>query len=264
MRNSSGFMRMIRRSLLGAGVLCTALAIGTNAQVETSTSVSSGPATKVVKVERGTVVHVAGNNVVIKAEDGTLRDFNNVPDSVTVTVDGKQLNVHQLQPGMTVERTTITTTTPKVITTTKTVSGTVFNVIPPVSVILTMEDGKNQQFNIPKGQKFMIQGKETDAFGLRKGMQISATAVTEVPQTVIAQQIKRTGQAPPPPPPPDPNVAVLIIAVPVPPTPPPAAAAEPTVAQLPKTASSLPLLGLLGVFLCSLGLGLMAKRAFGA
>jgi hypothetical protein len=56
---------------------------------------------------RGTVVYVSGTSRVIKAKDGTLRHFDNVPDSVTVTVDGKQLNIHQIQPGMTIERQTI-------------------------------------------------------------------------------------------------------------------------------------------------------------
>jgi hypothetical protein len=70
----------------------------------------------------------------------------------------------------------------------------------PNAGILRMADGKNQHRKIPKDQRFMINGQHTDAFGLQKGMQISATAVTDVPETVITQQIKRTGQAPPPPP----------------------------------------------------------------
>jgi hypothetical protein len=33
------------------------------------------------------VVYVSGNDVMIKGEDGELRDFNNVPDSLTVNVE---------------------------------------------------------------------------------------------------------------------------------------------------------------------------------
>src|SRR5579863_8426684 len=175
---STEFARTLGRGLLAGGAVCLAFALTASGQVETTTkTATAGAATHSVKVEKGTVVYVSGNSVVIKAEDGTLRHFDNVPDSVTVNVGGKQLNVHQLQPGMTVERETITTTTPKMITTIKTVTGTVWAVSPPTTVILTMEDGKNKRFKIPNGQKFMINGQETDAFGLRKGMQVSAQQV---------------------------------------------------------------------------------------
>jgi hypothetical protein len=224
-----------------------------------------GEPTKSVKVERGTIVYVSGNNVVVKMEDGTLRHFDNVPESTTVTVDGKQLNVHQLQPGMTVERQTITTTTPKMITTIKTVTGTVWQVFPPNSVILRMDNGKNQQFKIPNGQKFTVGGQETDAFGLKKGMKVDAQQVIEQPETVVAQEVKRTGVMPPPPPAPAPDVPILVLVVPVKqPAPVETAAAEPAPepppTKLPKTASNLPLIGLLGILFCGLSLAAMALR----
>ena len=102
--------------------------------------------------------------------DGTLRDFPNVPASAKVNVDGQQLGVHELQPGMKLQRTTVTSTTPQVVTTIQTVTGKVWHVTPPLSVILTLENGENQAFNIPDGQKFMVAGQETDAWGLKKGM----------------------------------------------------------------------------------------------
>jgi hypothetical protein len=248
------FLRTVLRGQLAGGVLCIAFTLTASGQVQTTTETTpEGPPTKAIKVERGTVVYVSGNNCVIKAEDGTLRHFDNVPDSVTVTVGGKQLNIHQIQPGMTIERQTITTTTPKVVTTIKTVTGTVWFINPPNSVILTMENNKNQEFKIPKGQKFMVNGQETDAFGLRKGMVVNAQQVIEQPEIVIAQQVKRTGTMPPPPPAPKPDVAILIL-VPAPkPAPAPApvetaaAAPEPAPNALPKTASNLPLIGSLGI-----------------
>ncbi|MGB8322043.1 MAG: hypothetical protein WCE52_03685 [Candidatus Acidiferrum sp.] len=257
------FSRLLQVSVLATGLGCIPLAL---AQVETTKSVSpEGAPTKDVKVERGTIVYVNGNSVVVKAEDGSLRHFDNVPDSVTVTVDGKQLNVHQLQPGMKVERQTITTTTPKMIKTVKTVQGTVWQVSPPSSVILTMDNGKNQRFTIPQGQKFDINGQQTDAFGLRKGMKISAQKVVEQPETVVSQQVTRTGSMPAPPPTPaiQPDVPILIVFVPVEtPAPVETAAAEPTPTKLPKTASNLPLLGLLGLLSISLAMGLKLVRVF--
>src|SRR5262245_10054218 len=257
------FSRKRLNGLLGGIALCLALSLSAAAQVQTQKSETHGPATKEGKVERGEIVYVSGNSVVVKMEDGTLRHFDNVPESTTVTVDGKQLNVHQLQVGMKVEKQTITTTTPKMITTVKTVTGTVWHVTPPVSVILTMENGQNQEFKIPKGQKFNINGQMVDAFGLKKGMKVDAQKVVEEPEVVVAQEVKRTGTAPPAPAAPQPDVALLIVAAPA--TPAPAApvetaAAEPAPKKLPKTASNVPLIGLLGALLCAASLTGMAIR----
>src|SRR5262249_43212676 len=240
--------KIIVRGLLAGGALCIAFSMPAAAQVQTTQTEAQGTSTHEVKVERGEIVYVNGRNVVVKMEDGTLRHFDNVPDSVTFMVDGKPVNINNAKVGMKLEKQTIVTTTPKVVTTVETVTGTVWQVSPPTSVILTLEDGNNQKFKIPKGQKFTVNGQETDAFGLRKGMKVSAQRVTEVPETVVAQQVKRTGSAPPPPPTPSPDVPILIAAAPEAAAPAPAAAP----ATLPKTASELPLIGLLGVVLCGI------------
>jgi hypothetical protein len=258
---------------VGAGLICTAFALVTNAQVQTQTEVETGPATREITVRSGEVVYVSGNDVVIRGDDGLYRDFPNVPDSQRVTVDGKELSVHDLRPGMVIARITITTTRPRLITTIKTVSGTVWSVTPPTSVILTLEDGTNQQFNIPAGTKFMVNGESTDAFALRKGMKISATAVTEKPETVVRKRVRTIGEMPPAPPKTIDPDAALIIEVPIVPetadtapaqTAPAEAgaetAAEPAPARLPRTGSSLPLVGLLGGLFCSLALGLKTRR----
>jgi RNase P/RNase MRP subunit p29 len=251
-------------AVLGGAALSVSLSLAAFGQVETTTkSAAVAEPTQTVKVERGTVVYVSGNSCVIKGEDGTLRHFDNVPDSVTVTVDGKQLNIHQIEPGMILERQTITTTTPKMITTIKTVTGRVWYVVPPNSVILTMENGKNQQFKIPKGQKFMVNGQETDAWGLKKGMKVDAQQIVEQPETVVAQEVKRTGVMPPPPPAPAPNVPILVLVVPAAqpaPVETAAAAPEPAPTALPKTASNVLLIGLLGMLFCGLSVASMALR----
>jgi len=227
--------------------------------VKSTETVEHGSPNKQVVIERGEVVYVSGNDLVVKMEDGSLRNFFNVPDSSTITVDSRQLNVHQLKPGMKVEKQTITTSTPRMITKVETVTGKVWQVSPPSSVILTLEDGTNQAFKIPKGQKFTIDGQETDAFGLKKGMNISAQRITEVPETVVTQEVKRTGTMPPPPPAPKQDVPVLIVMAPAE-APVQTAAAEPAPTKLPKTASELPLLGLLGMLFCGLSLASMVVR----
>jgi hypothetical protein len=157
---------------------------------------------------------------------------------------------------MKLQRTITVTTTPQTITTVQTVQGKVWHINPPNSVILTLDNGTNQQFKIPKGQKFMVDGQETDAWGLKKGMNVSATKVVEVPQTTIDQQRKLTGSMPPPPPPPPADTPILVAQLE--PTPAPSA---PVPAELPKTGSLLPLIGLLGSLSLLSSFGLRVIRS---
>ena len=254
MNSATGWTRVWL--VLAVGVMCFAFAISMSAQVKTATETTSGQASHEMTVERGEVVFVQGNDLLVKMEDGSIRHVANVPESAKVTVDGRELGIHDLKPGMKLQRTITTTTTPQTITTVKTVTGKVWHISAPNSVILTLEDGTNQQFKIPKGQKFTVDGQQVDAFGLKKGMMVSATKIVEEPVTVVEHQKQLTGSMPPPPPPP-PADAPILVAV-AEPTPVPAAAAAP---ELPKTGSVLPLVGLLGSlsFLCSLGLGVIRK-----
>ena len=222
-------------SVVATTTACLALTLSLSAQVETKTTAAAGNATVVTKVERGEVVTVSGNDLVVKMADGTLRNFENVPASAKVTVDGKQLGVKDLKPGMKLQRTITTTATPMTITTVQTVKGKVWAIIPPLSIILTLEDGKNQQFKIPEDQKFEVDGQMLDAFAVRKGMIITATKITQEPAVEVAQTKTVTGVAAPPA-----GVPILVAegseeAV-------PAAAAEPAAAPAPapEAASGLP------------------------
>ena len=178
---------------------CLAFTLSLGAQVETTTTTAAGKATVVTKVERGEVVTVSGNDLVVKMADGSIRHFPNVPESARVTVDGKQLGVHDLKPGMKLQRTITTTSTPMTITTVQTVKGKVWEIVPPLSIILTLEDGKNQRFKIPEGQKFNVDGQMLGAFAVRKGMILTATKIVEEPVTETTQQKTLTGEAAPPP-----------------------------------------------------------------
>src|SRR5258708_39951012 len=110
---------------------------------------------------------------------------------------------------MEVEGTIAVTTTPKTVATVQTVTGKVWPVTPPSSVILTLEDGTSQQFQIPKDQKFNVDGQETDAWGLKKGMKVSATKIVEVPEVQVQREQRVSGTLPPPPSPP-PDLPILI------------------------------------------------------
>src|ERR1700741_2460811 len=90
---------------LAVGAMCFAFAMSAIAQVKTETTTTSGQATQEVTVERGEGVYVSGNDLMVKMEDGSIRHFPNVPESGRVTVGGQKLGVHDLKPGMKLERT---------------------------------------------------------------------------------------------------------------------------------------------------------------
>jgi hypothetical protein len=237
--------------VLAVATLCLVFVASTSAQVQTKKATTSGQSSQVVKVERGEVVAVEGNELIVKMEDGSIRHFPNVPETVKITVDGKQLGIHDLKPGMKLQRTITTTTTPQTVTTIQTVTGKVWYVAPPNSLILTLENGTNQQFKIPQDQKFNVDGKMVDAFGLKKGMQISATKIVEVPMTVTTLQKSVTGTMPPPSPTPPADAPLLVAEGEPTPAPSntetPAAPANPTPATT--TASYLPWIGLVALLL---------------
>jgi LPXTG-motif cell wall-anchored protein len=240
------------------GAVCLAFTLSMSAQVQTQTSTTAEQASVVTEVKTGEIVFVSGNNVVVKMSDGSLRHFDNVPDSARITVDGQEIGVHDLKVGMKVQRTITTTTVPKTIKTVQSVTGTVWFVSPPNSVILRLADGKNQQFKIPANQKFNVNGQMTDAWGLKKGMKISATKVVEVPVVDVARTTTTTGELPPPPPPPPADVPILVVeeevAAPV-----EVAQAAPA-PELPATGSQLPLIGLLGLLSLASSLALRTAR----
>ncbi len=110
---------------------------------------------------------------------------------------------------------------------------------------------------------FIINGQMVSAFGLKKGMTVSATKIVEVPETVVTQKRLLAGQMPPPPPPPPDQPVLIAVLVPVPvpaAAPAPAPAPEAPAPSLPKTGSSLPLIGLLGLLLMGASFGLRSFR----
>jgi len=267
-------MNLQRRTvirLLVAALLCLACAAVIMAQVKTTTTEKAGTATKKVTVERGEVVYVSGNELVVKMENGEIRHVT-VPEGATAMVDGKQITIKDLKPGMKLERTVTTTTTPKTVTTVKTGTGKVLNVQAPNYVTVQFEDNTVQRFKIPKGTKFTVGGEEKTAFDLKPGMKITATRIDEVPATVISEQKSVTGTAPPPPPTPPLEGALLIATAPAPKAAAaepaaaaaapaePAATPEPTPKKLPKTGSAVPLIGLLGLLFSGASLGVKFLR----
>jgi hypothetical protein len=221
------------------GAVCVAFTLSIGAQVETKTTTETKKATVVTKVDRGEVVTVSGNDLVVKMADGSIRHISSVPESVRVTVEGEQLGIHDLKPGMKLARTITSTTIPKTITTVQTVTGKVWAINPPLSIILTLEDGKNQQFKIPEGQDFNVDGQIVDAWGVRKGMTITATKIVEVPAVEVTQKKTVTGEAAPVVPA---NIPILVAEGTEEPLPPPSTATVPVVTRSPLSTTWLSVL----------------------
>lgn len=244
-------------------LVCTTV---TMAQVKTKTTEQQGRTMKEVTVERGEVVYVAGNDLVIRMENGEIRHLT-VPDGAKATVNGREYTVADLRPGMKLERTITTTTTQKMVKTVKTGTGTVLNVMPPLSVIVQFEDGSVQQYQVPKGTKFNIEGQEKTVFDLRKGMKITATRISEEPVVEVKTGAQVTGVTPPPPVPPQ-EVPLLIAAPAAAPAPTPERApaterppaTERAPAKLPATGSAVPLIGLLGLLFSGASLAVRRLR----
>jgi LPXTG-motif cell wall-anchored protein len=244
--------------------LCTLtlalISTGVRAQDVSTTTTMKGPSTYETTVRSGTVIYVSGNELLVRLSDGTAEHFV-VSPSQTFTVDGKQMTIGELKPGTHLTQTITTKTTPKTITTTRTIEGKVWHVNPPNYVILALPDGTNKQYNVPKGQVFNVNGKKDTVFELRKGMNVSAMVVTEEPVIEASMHRSVTGVAPKPHPQaqvPDTVDVLLVESSTQPAQPTQTAAAEPAPTALPKTGSEWPLVGLLG--LGSLGAGMLTRR----
>ena len=257
------------QTLFFASAVWIAAATTLMAQERSTTSVAPGTSSATTQVERAEVTYVSGNELVVKMDTGEVR-YITVPDSARATVDGKEVTIRDLKPGMKLQRTITTTQTPKTVTTVRTVTGKVFAVTAPLHVILSFPDGSpNKQYKVPKDQIFMIDNQKKTVFDLRPGMTVTATVVTATQEVNVAESRTTVGTAPPPPRPvtPPPQPVLLIeepITAPVPVAaaapPAPVRAPEPAPVKLPKTASPVPLLGLVGLFLCVSAMALRATR----
>jgi LPXTG-motif cell wall-anchored protein len=239
---------------------CALITAGVWAQDITTSTTHKGPSMYETAVKSGTVIYVSGNDLLVKLSDGVVEHFV-VPDSATFTVDGKQMTLHELKPGTHLTQAITTKTTPTMITTVRTIDGKVWHVNPPTYVILTLPDGTNKEYRVPKDQVFNVSGTQETIFQLKKGMTVSATVVKEEPVTEVSQHKTVTGVLPKPQVPD--TVAVLLVETPQQPAQAAAqttqtAAAEPAPTALPKTGSEWPLVGLLG--LGSLGAGMLMRR----
>ena len=142
------------KALFFASAVWITAAMTLMAQERSTTSVTPGTSSATTQVERAEVTYVSGNELVVKMDTGEVR-YITVPDSARATVDGKEVTIRDLKPGMKLQRTITTTQTPKTVTTVRTVTGKVFAVTAPLHVILSFPDGSpNKQYKVPKDQRY--------------------------------------------------------------------------------------------------------------
>ena len=199
------------------------------------------------QLKSGVVETVAGNKVVLREADG-LHEYN-LPDGFKFQLNGKDVGVADLQPGMTVNAQVTDRVTTRQVTLTRVESGTVAQVAPG-GIVLREKDGDLKSYNFKDAAGndiyYVKDGKEVSLRNVKVGERLSGTFVSTLPEQQISQRsvvAKATEPAPPP-------------------APEPVAVAAATPRKLPKTASPLPLLGLLAIVSGGIALSLRAARAF--
>jgi LPXTG-motif cell wall-anchored protein len=244
--------RVMSRVVLAMGILVCLWAVGASAQ----TTTSSATETKAFEV-----ITVQGNTLVVTLPEGT-REIT-VPDDFRFMIDGKAMSVHELKPGMkgTAQITTKTTVTPVTVTEVK--NGTVVLKSGGTVIVRTDTDVKAfSQADIDKrGISLSRAGKPATLADFREGDRLTATIVTSKPPRVITEkevQAMLAKAAPAPAPaaaPPAPRISQA-----PPPQPAPASQQQASARTLPKTASSMPLVGISGGAFLAVALALTIRR----
>jgi hypothetical protein len=200
-----------------------------------------------IEIKRGTVLHVYGNNLVVKMSDGTVKEFD-VPEDFRFNIDGKMVAVGDLKPGTILTSAVKTTETPREVQVTELREGTVVKVV-GTTLIVRMADGEIRRLkNVPMDQTFEVDGQDLRVEQLREGMKLRAKVVSTHVAVISEQDVMVAGSAP---------VAPKAAA----PAPVPVQAA-PAAPVLPKTGSALPLAGLTGIALLLIGIGIAVIRRF--
>jgi hypothetical protein len=244
--------RHVVSTIIAVGLF--SLLVGTAAAQQTSTT----------ETKTFEVISVEGNHLVVRLPEGT-REIT-VPEDFRFTVSGKQVSVHELKPGMTGTATITTRTTLKPVTVTEVKNGRVEKVVGSTIIVRTDKDVR--MFTQSDVDKLSVSQ-------LKDGDNLTATIITEkppqrlterevqatitgAPQQPAASSVTFSESRPASPAPVDSRPRAT--ATPAPAAHSPQAAPPPAPTRLPRTASPLPLVGLMGVSSLALGVGLTIQR----
>ncbi len=134
------------------------------------------------------VIAVQGNQLVVSLPEGT-RELT-VADDFRFTVNGQQLAVRDLRPGMKGTATITTRTTVTPVTVTEVKDGTVAYAAGSTIIVRTPEGIRSfTQSEVDKrGVKIMRSGKPAQVSDFRQGDRLSATIITAMPPKVVSEQ----------------------------------------------------------------------------
>jgi len=164
------------------------------AQTETKETVA-GTATVTKMKKQGEIIATGSNWLIAKMiPDGEYSLFY-VDPAKQAMVDGVGTVAADLKPGTILTAEVTVTETPIVDRTTTVTQSTVYWASPK-SVIVTLEDGGNKEYDVPEGFKFKVDDKELSAMDLKKGMKITATKIVEHPRATIVMESAVAGTAP--------------------------------------------------------------------
>ena len=243
-------MRVLKGLALIAGAIL--VGAGTVSAQAPTTSTST-------QVRQFQIVSVDGNKVVVSGKEG-YREIT-VADDFHLTVDGRSVGVRDLKPGMKGTATVTTTTTSTPVTVTRVKDGVVMQksgnsiIVRTTDGIRMFSEGDAAQ----RGVRILRDGQPLAFTDLNTGDHLTAVIVTTHPPKVMTRRQVEASMASSP-----------SMAMPRAETPTRMAAATPVAApgapdaapehQLPKTASPLPLIALVGAGSTLLGLTLTALR----
>ena len=209
------------------------------------------------------VLSVQGNQLVVSLPEGT-RELT-VADDFRFTVNGKQLSVRELRPGMKGTATITTRTTVTPVTVTEVKNGTVAYSAGSTIIVRTDEGIKSfTQSDVDKrGVKIMRAGKPAQVSDFRQGDKLSATIITSLPPKVLTEQeVQATLASAPASSPARAGSAAGGSGAGSASAGAGTSAAGAPARTLPKTASSRPLVELATVLALSMGLALTIRRRF--
>lgn len=182
-------------ALLFAGAVCGQSPI-VLAQETTASSSRPTSITRTVTVDSAQVVYVSGDDVVLKDSAGRLLLLA-MPQGTPLIVDGKPAALKDLTPGTTLSHVRAGKVVESQVTTVTQIDGEITQVTPPKWVTLRLGDGIVKRYEIPKEATFQVNGTTATAFELKKGMKLSATAVTTEGVNAQSNKAAIVGQTPP-------------------------------------------------------------------
>ncbi len=138
------------------------------------------------EVKNGTVVSVGDKFIAIREANGTIKEFD-VPADFHMMVDGKDVTLKDLKPGMKITATIKTVTTPTVVQTTQLKNAKVIK--NAGGLLYVRESDGIHSYNIPSGFRFDIGGAKLRLEELQVNQHLNATIVHTARGTVTEQEI---------------------------------------------------------------------------